>query len=114
VKAAIAVAVAFSVPLSPTQQVAIIALAGTLSTALVAADALIRRARAQHLAGPLADQAAAAAIREAATANRTATLTTTIADEAAAEQTAQTANDVAGGQPADGIDPATLTPADAP
>jgi GH24 family phage-related lysozyme (muramidase) len=103
VKAAIAVAVAFSVPLNPTQQLAIIALAGTLSTSLVAADALIRRARAQHLAGPAADLAAAQAIAGA----KAVTTSGRISSEAELEQQAQAANDAAE-QPPDGIDPATL------
>jgi hypothetical protein len=103
-KAVLAVAVAFSVPLSSTQQVALLALAGTLSTVLVAADATIRRARAQHLAGALADQQAAAAIADAAAATRTRTTADTLANEAAAEAAAQAANDEAVG----GVDPATL------
>jgi hypothetical protein len=103
-KAVLAVAVAFSVPLSSTQQVALLALAGTLSTVLVAADAAIRRARAQHLAGALADQQAAAAIADAAAATRTRSTADTLAAEAAAEAAAHAANDEAAG----GVDPATL------
>jgi hypothetical protein len=68
VKSLIAVAVAFGVPLHPSQQIALLALVGTLSVVLISADAMIRRARAQHLAGPLADQQAAQAIAEATTA----------------------------------------------
>jgi hypothetical protein len=107
VKAAIAVAVAFAVPLSQTQQVALIALAGSLGTVLVAADAAIRRARAQHLAGPIADQAAATAIKDAAAATRSSSVAGKIASEAAAEDAAQQENDAAA-EPDAGIDPATL------
>lgn len=105
VKAAVAVAVAFSVPLTSTQQISLLSLAGALSAALVAADAAIRRARAQHLAAPIADQQAAQALA-ALQARRTADQ---LATEAQAEQAAQAANDAGEtAQPADGVDPATL------
>jgi len=48
VQAVIAVAIAFGAPISDKQSVALIALAGTLGTVLIGADAAIRRARAQN------------------------------------------------------------------
>jgi hypothetical protein len=47
-QAIIAVAIAFGAPISDKQSVALIALAGTLGTVLIGADAAIRRARAQN------------------------------------------------------------------
>jgi hypothetical protein len=99
VKAAIAVAVAFGVPLHPTQQIALLALTGSLAGLLIAADAAIRRGRAQHVAAPLLDKQAAEAIAAARSTSKSAT----IESEAAAEKAAQQANDAA----AAGIDPAT-------
>jgi actin-like ATPase involved in cell morphogenesis len=110
-QAAVAAAVAFGAPITAQQGAALLALAGALSVVLVGADAAIRRARAQHLAGPRADQEAATAIRDAAEASRTITAISTIdriASEAAAEAAAQEANDAVAAQPPDGIDPATL------
>jgi hypothetical protein len=104
VKSVIAVVVAFGVPLQPSQQIALLALAGSLSVVLISADAMIRRARAQHLAGPLADQQAAQAIADATAAAKSRRLTDTLAAEAAAEADAQAAN--AAAQPSSGIDPA--------
>lgn len=40
--------VAFGVPMSETQQSAVLGLAGTISTALIVADMFIRRARANN------------------------------------------------------------------
>lgn len=107
VKNVVAVAVAFGAPLSSSERVSLIALAGSLGIVLIAADAMIRRARAQHVAGPLADQAAAMAIADATTAAKTRNLTDRIASEAHLEAAATAANEPA--QPADGIDPAAPT-----
>jgi hypothetical protein len=57
VQAVIAVAVAFGVPISDEQSVALIALAGVLGTVLIGADAAIRRERARN-ADKLRPQAA--------------------------------------------------------
>ena len=48
VQAAIAVAVAFGVPISDQQSVALIALAGVVATVLITADAAIRRERSRN------------------------------------------------------------------
>lgn len=104
VKNVVAVVVAFGVPLTSTERVSLIALAGSLGVVLIAADAAIRRARAQHVAGPLADLQAATAIAGATTAVKTGRLTRTIESEAAAEAAATAAN-TASDTPT-GIDPA--------
>jgi hypothetical protein len=48
VQAVVAVAVAFGVPISDEQSVALLALAGVLGTVLISADAAIRRERARN------------------------------------------------------------------
>lgn len=57
IQAVIAVAIAFGVPISDEQSVALLALAGVLGTVLISADAAIRRERARN-ADKLRPQAA--------------------------------------------------------
>lgn len=109
VKNALAVAIAFGAPITPSERVSILALSGSLGIALIAADAMIRRARAQHLAGPLADHAAAVAIATASSAAKGRRVTSTIASEAALEAAATAENAGATSSPI-GVDPA-LAPA---
>lgn len=49
VQAALAVALAFGLPLSTTQETSILALAGVLAAILVGSDASIRRKRAEQV-----------------------------------------------------------------
>lgn len=117
-KDALAVAIAFGAPLNQTQQVALLALAGTSTVILLAADAWIRGNRSKHVAGPLIDKAAADTILSATIAARAPVkpvdpiraATGTAAQEAALEQAARNANDAAPApvEAAPGVDPATL------
>jgi hypothetical protein len=119
VKNVVAVAVAFGLPLSSSERISILALAGSLGIALIAADAMIRRARAQHLAGPVADAdaahalAAAAAARKATAEDHRNRFVASLETEAASEAEARAANDAAPLSPADntpsGVDPAAPT-----
>lgn len=111
-QAALGVALAFGLNLSTTQQGELLGLVGILAALLLGHDAVIRRARAQHIAGPLLDARAADAIKAAAATvspplkpvDPIAAVTVTAPLEAAQESVAQAANE---SQPAPGIDPAT-------
>lgn len=101
VQALLAVAVAFGAPITETQSAAVLGLAGVVFTVLTIADAMIRRARAEHLAAPVGADELAAFLDELERLTRAAgetptavrpmpheAIRETIADEAARERTA--------------------------